>query len=161
MSERLQDAGIGHIIISRLQPNGAIVIVDFLVDTYCLVVKNVLIRKETQADYSNLLDIINDTSELIEIKPELAKKLTLESVQYANSIGIKPHNDYAKYKAVFADIEIIDTPTGFRYGKDGKPFIVQGPHDSPKQIKHWMETLRTNCGKNGFNYLLEASNILE
>lgn len=161
MSEHLQDTGIGHIIISRIQPNDTIIMVDFLVDTYCLGVKNVLIRKETQTDYGNLLDIINVSSELIEIEPEFAKKLILETVQYANSIGIKPHNNYAKYKTVFADIEVTDTPTKFSFGKDGKPFIVQGPNDSPSQIQSWMKALRINCGENSFNYLLETSNILE
>jgi hypothetical protein len=66
-------------------------------------------------EYREFLDKVNDSEELIKIEAEFAKRFISESVDYASSVGINPHPDYARLKAVFNDIEITnDIPTGFK-----------------------------------------------
>jgi hypothetical protein len=45
----------------------------------------------------------------------------------------------------------------FVFGKDGKPFYVQGPHDSFAKCLRIMTLLRARCGKDGFNFLVLAN----
>jgi len=42
----------------------------------------------------------------------------------------------------------------FTFGKDNKPFYVQGPNESPGDVRRIMHTLETNFGQKGYNYLL-------
>lgn len=156
VSPGIQESGIGHVIISRIN-YGMITMVDFLVDTYCLGVKNTLIREETEVSYLSLINMMNASmNPLAPVEPSYAKKLVLEVVQYASTIGIAPHHDYHKLKVVFDDVDATECLVKFSFGQDGKPLLVQGPHDSPKQIKVWMNNLRNHCGDGEFDYILEV-----
>jgi hypothetical protein len=40
----------------------------------------------------------------------------------------------------------------FTWGKDGKPFFVGGPHDSPARCQQIMNVLTTRLGDGGFGF---------
>ncbi len=44
----------------------------------------------------------------------------------------------------------------FRFGKDGKPFLIPGPSDTPARIRKRIEALRRTVGDGGFDYMLEV-----
>ena len=56
---------------------------------------------------------------------------------------------------VFDDIDITDVDINFEFGRDGKPCLIQGPNDSQEQILTWLDSLKSKCGDDKFNYLLE------
>jgi hypothetical protein len=156
VSSHLEDNGMGHVIVSRIVKNN-IVMVDFLVDTYCLGVKDILIRQETTSSYRDLVNKISmSLNPLRPVDVAYAKKLVLDAVQYADSVGISPHADYHKFKLIFADVDANECSTKFNFGKDGKPFLISGPHNSPQQIKAWLKNLDNKCGVDGFEYMLGA-----
>ncbi len=129
---------------------------DFLVDVYCLGVKDVLIRQETQPNYQNLINMMSASSSLVPVEPAYAKKLILDAILYAASVGIDPHDDYYKYKAIFDDVDAGECLAEFSFGKDGKPFLITGPQNSQQQIKMWLRKLENECGKDGFDYIIEV-----
>ena len=42
----------------------------------------------------------------------------------------------------------------FQFGKDGKPFYVSGPYDSPVKSRRIVDTLEKRCGPGGYDYLV-------
>jgi hypothetical protein len=162
ITETIHDSGIGQVIITKNLPTtGKILMVAFIVDIYCLGVKNTLIRQDEEDDHVQILDALKESCNcsLLEVEPAYVKKLVLEAVAYADSLGIKPYHEYSQLKRVFVDIDATTCNTQFIFGKDGKPFLVQGPYDTIHQIKSWLLALHTTCGQDGFNYLLSVETL--
>ena len=63
--------------------------------------------------------------------PESLVKLVTEAVAYARVLGFPPHLDYEIARMLFAGIDPAMSTSHFEFGKDGKPFYFQGPHESP------------------------------
>ena len=82
-----------------------------------------------------------------------AKKLLDGVVDYAKELGFNPHPDYKNAKEIFGDIDASVCPVKYIYGKDGKPFYMNGPYESPADVHKIINTLTEKCGVNGFNTL--------
>jgi hypothetical protein len=65
------------------------------------------------------------------ISPESFVKLVTEAVAYARALGFSPHSDYEIAKLLLAGIDPSQSTSHFEFGKEGKPFYFQGPHESP------------------------------
>ena len=52
-------------------------------------------------------------------------------------------------------IDVLGTET-FPFGRDGKPFYVSGPNDSPTRIRRILDTLVKCVGEGGFDYLVHV-----
>jgi hypothetical protein len=76
------------------------------------------------------------------------------AIKYANQFGFKPHQDYKVPKQIFGDIDPAACPRRFDYGRDGKPFYVSGPHDTPQKSRAILKTLSKQCGPDGFHYMI-------
>jgi hypothetical protein len=68
-------------------------------------------------------------------------------------IGFKPHNDFIKIQWMLKDIPI-DAPQMFTFGKDNKPFYIQGPNESKTDVKRIMQTLQTHLDQDQYDYVL-------
>jgi hypothetical protein len=147
----LFEAGIGGVIVSRRMANGAIAASVFLVDVFCLGVKDAFFRVLSRGEFESFLE---QGEELENVDPACARKLVEESVAYAQALGLSPHPDYQKAKKIFGDIDAQACPTSFTFGKDGKPFFVAGPHDTLTRSKHIVDTLASSCGPDGFHYMV-------
>jgi hypothetical protein len=154
VSDSLESEGIGQVGLSRLLPNGLVAVASFLVDRYCLGVKDVhaevLPRSEYEDIYRHELATRLPSHSLT---PADARALVEAAVEYARGIGLPPHPDYARAKLLFGSI----TPTGgalVEFGKDGKPFFVSGPNDSLLRCKRIVDTLTRTCGPGNFDYLI-------
>jgi len=152
----LFDIGIGSILFARRLPNGSIAVSTFLVDVYCLGVKNALFHVISQFEYEGgfkdgIVDLKEDP---IEIHPSCAKKIIVGAVSYAKNLGFSPHSDYRKASGLFSGIESKACPEKYEYGKDGKPFYVRGPRESISQANKIIEKLAKKCGEENFDYLV-------
>jgi hypothetical protein len=92
----------------------------------------------------------------IQLKPECARKLVEGAVQYALDLGLPPHVDYRTAKLIFGDISSEACAEEYAFGKDGKPFFIAGPHDSPARCEQILRTLRNHCGLEGHHFLIPA-----
>jgi hypothetical protein len=155
MFKDIWQKGIGQILISRKLPNGSVAYAGFLVDVYCLGVKNAYSGIRSRLEYEEkLYHHLRDRSELINVKPESARKLIESAVQYAEAIGLAPHADYRTAKLIFGDISAESCTEKFTFGKDGKPLFIAGPHDDPYRCRHIMKTMESHCGPDGYRYIL-------
>ena len=80
------------------------------------------------------------------------KKLIAEAVDYAQELGFPPHRDYKNSKGLLNGIDLKACPVTYRYGKDNKPFYIQGPHETPPQVKKIVKKLHSKCGEGGYHY---------
>ncbi len=157
MFEDLWRKGIGQVLISRSLPNGNVAYAVFLVDVYCLGVKNAFSGIRFRSEYQeDLYDSFRDRFEVINVKPEYARKLIEGAVEYARGIGLSPHPDYQKAKMIFGDISAESCSEVFVYGRDGKPFFIAGPNDDYYRCRHILKTMQNRCGPGNYHFLLPA-----
>src|SRR5205807_7457937 len=88
------------------------------------------------------------------VHPSAARKLVEGAVEYALALGFHPHADYAKARHIFGDIDPAECTEEFEFGKDGKPFFVAGPYDTPNRCRLILNTLERSCGAGGYDYMM-------
>ena len=149
--------GIGQVLLSRQRSDGQVAFASFLVDIYCLGVKNAMFGIGPRPRYDrDLYDKLTRQSKLIPLKPECARKLVEGAVRYALDLGFPPHEDYRTAKLIFGDISAEACTEEYTYGKDGKPFFVAGPYDSPARCEQILRTLKRHCGPEGHHFLIPS-----
>ena len=151
----LWDKGMGQVVFSRLMPNRQVAVSSFLLDMYCLRVKNAMFGITDRDQYDKqIYNKIRNTRDLQTVEPAFARKLVEGGVEYARQFGFPPHADYAKAKAIFGDIDVATCERNFEYGKDGKPCFISGPNDTQARCAQIMRALTASCGVDGFHYMI-------
>ncbi len=153
--ETVWDEGIGNVLLSRELRNGQVAYAVFLVDVYCLGVKDVIADIRSKMSYrEDLLQRLLDRNEFDEVSASYVRKLVESSVAYAHSFGLPPHRDYRIGKELFGNIDPADCDEEFEFGKDGKPFFISGPFDTPERCNRIMGNLREHCGDDNFHFTM-------
>lgn len=154
VSKELFNLGMGPVFLSRKMSSGEIVQGVFLLDVYCLGVKNAMFSVMSEPEYQEMVAIQPHYADTEAIHPACARKLVEQSVEYAASLGFKPHKDFAVARKVFADLDPDACPRTFEFGKDGRPFFIAGPEDSPTRCRRILATLTKNVGKGNFDFMM-------
>jgi hypothetical protein len=150
----LWDQGMSNVLVSR-ELNRSVAYVMFLLDVYCLGVKDVIMGVVPRSRYDwHVYEKLCDQYQLVKLTPEAARKLVEGAVAYAHNLGLAPHPDYHKARLIFGDVDAGSCSEEFVYGKDGKPYFVAGPYDSPWRSKQIIRTLTDRCGPDGFHSLM-------
>jgi hypothetical protein len=156
-TEELWSRGMGQVLVSRTLPGGNVAFASFLVDIYCLGVKDTMFDVSLRGRYDrDLYGKIAAKCKLIPLKPECALKLIEGAVQYALDMGLPPQKDYPTAKLIFGDISAEACTEVFTYGKDEKPFFIGGPFDSSFKCQHILRTLHKHCGPGGYHFILSG-----
>ncbi|CBE69067.1 protein of unknown function [Candidatus Methylomirabilis oxygeniifera] len=151
---RLFELGIGNVVISRRHPSGQISLAIFLLDVYCLGVKDVFHRLVDPSQYANIMAGLARDSPLEDIDLTCARKLIEGAVEYARQFQLTPHPDYKTARTILGEVDAAACPRDFEYGRDGKPFYVAGPNDSPATSRRILSLLEQQCGPDGFHYMI-------
>jgi hypothetical protein len=159
--EGWQDPGITPVVVARMQDNDRIMFGVYMVDYYCLGIKNAY----TRADYS-LNRFNRELPKLCVEAPtscsvELAHELIYGALEYAAKLGFEPHPDFYKQKAdLMLDLpEAHPRENHVKFGKDGKPLYVSGPYDSEMKSRFVVNTLTRTCGPGNFDYLVTLGDM--
>lgn len=152
MDEAEDDGAIGAVLVTRPIPDGRLVFACFLVDKACLGVKDAFARLVTPAQFSDHLDRLRSSSKLIKCDPIVAKKLVTDAVQWAAQFGLDPLGDYERTSRIWHDVDESQCEQTFRFGRNGKPCYIQGPHDSPQFIRRVMESLSQHAGEGNYHF---------
>ena len=143
--------GLAQIFVTRVEGNQYLV-ASYLVDYWCLGVKNVLgPRKLNRTKYEALVKKTYSKfqQEYREITLEQAQAIIFGAVEYAQKLGLKPHRDFSKAEEHLGQPSENLLPIEF--GRKGKPFYVSGPYDNPHKI---ITKLRETVGEGNFDYLM-------
>jgi len=156
----LFEAGIGTVIIARKMPNEHIGASFFMLDVFCLGVKNAFFTEITLQLYRQRLQEIQEREALQTISPACARKLIEDCATYAKNLGFSAHSDYTKAKKVFAGIDVKTCSEEFTFGKDSQPFYISGPFDTFELSRKVVNQLTKTCGPDKFHYIAELENSL-
>lgn len=147
-----KEAGQASIMISRKQPSGHFLIGIYLVDIFCLGLKNTAWRfnmnpqdfERFQLDFNEKYDGNNEAD------ISLLHNIIYGAIDYAQELGFKPHKDFSLSEYILDPDLITDGIDEIEFGKDGKPFYISGPFD---QVGHIMRTLDKNVGEGNYTYI--------
>ncbi len=156
MSSTLFEIGIGHVIVARALPSGLLGCAYFLVDVFCLGVKDVFYAEMGQTELRSRLAEQDDVQSFIEIEPAHARKLIREAAAYAAGLGLSAAKDTPVIEGIFGDVDPGACSETFTFGRDGKPFFVSGPNDTPARIRAVSQILEKSQGTDSWDYLVEV-----
>ena len=142
----LWEQGIGNCLIARQLPDGRIAFANFLVDTYCLGVKDAFCEIVSLGQYRNLKAEVDNVGRLKAVPPEQFAKFIFDAIDYAADIGFEPHRDFYPAELLLEGIDTSACTEQFEFGKDGKPFYIQGPNDSPSRAAAIMKKVQRDGG---------------
>jgi hypothetical protein len=141
--------GLVSILLARQERASRTTVCGFLVDVYCLGVKNAIgplsmgvgsVDTYRRA-YFQAYDVAG-----VPVPVEVAQHLVHGAVAYARDLGFEPHADFT------ASAEHLGVPTDpcpIRFGHEGKPFYVGGPYDDSPAI---LKTLEKKVGKGNYSF---------
>lgn len=155
ISEAAPGLGLGYLLLARKAPDGRMALATFLLDVYCVGVKDVIMHVDWAGEIERFIEALGDSQPMVAIEPARARRMLRALVAWSRSIGLEPHPDYAAAEPLFGDIPADPGDESFSFGKDGKPFLVQGPSDTPARMRKRIEALRRAVGDGGFDYMLE------
>jgi hypothetical protein len=157
-------SGLGELVVTRRIPNGDIAMSAFVIDICCLGVKDAMFMVLPESEYEHKIKgRMSATGDrgFEKLHQTCAKKLLDGVVDYAKELGFAPHPDYKNANEIFGDIDAGACPVKYTYGKEGKPFYMNGPYESPADIKRIINTLTKKCGAGGFHTVLRLNDDMD
>ena len=146
------NAGLVAVLIARESRRGGVSVCGYLVDTYCLGVKDALgprAMSRSELRWFRGEFFAGFHGEPVAAPIDLARELVWGGVAYARGLGFKPHPDFRR---AAAHLEPLEGPSAISFGRYGKPFYMQGPFDDRERI---MRTLRRHVGDD-FTFVIEG-----
>jgi hypothetical protein len=154
----LFETGLGTIIATRQSPSGEIAVSAFVVDVFCLGVKDAFFKVASKESYHNTIKPrlveTHEGQHFENTHPSCVRKLIEGAVDYAGELGFSPHPDYRKAKAIFGDIDAGACPVKYVFGQEGMPMYIRGPNESITQARKIVAQLDKRCGEGNYHYLV-------
>jgi hypothetical protein len=139
--------GIALTLVARASTHDQISVCGYLVDTFCLGVKDVIgpqrMRRRDLPGFVRTYFMVFPAP-AIPVPVKLAEHLVLGAVAYAARLGFSPHPDFERARDHLGHL---DEPCAITFGQHGKPLYVAGPYDDPLVV---LETLEATLGPGGF-----------
>lgn len=146
--EELWMRGMGQLILARQCPDGRLACGLYLIDTYCLGVKNAHWDIMSEFAYDAMVRKSREANgPYRSVAPEYLAKIVQGALAYAEALGFAPHADFRAARLLLAGIDAAQCPDEFEFGRDGKPYYIQGPHDSPAQVRFILHQLNQVGGE--------------
>ena len=149
--------GIANVVIARKHTNGNITAAIYLVDIFCLGVKDTMyLFNVSEHEYREKLQPNEDVNPFSKIEYILAHNIIYAAIEFAGDYGFVPHKDFnsvTKYllEEDTDDIELID----IECGQDGKPSYFQGEDDNKATVTRIIKQLERTAGKGNFNFTVD------
>jgi len=147
---------LATILISRRQPNGSILFGVYLVDVFCLGLKNTFCnvdfpvwRYETE-----VRDKVYREEEPVECPVGSAHHIIYGAIEFAGRFGFKPNRDFKLSQYILEPKESLEPCEGIEFGKDGQPFYIAGPGDN---VEYVMRQLESVVGHENFGFLYRVN----
>jgi hypothetical protein len=155
VSSAIFDSGTGHVVVSRAISPIQLAVGVFMLDAFCLGVKDSFFRILDAFEYREMRDGMRGIEgEDAAASPEYARKLIDDAVAYAEALGFKPGGDFKDTYRVLESIDSNSCDEAFTFGHNGKPFYISGPYDSPRKNERIAKMLEARLGKDGYNILV-------
>jgi hypothetical protein len=128
--ENLWDLGLGNLLIARRTPDGQLACANFLVDVFCLGVKDATWLIVGPGQFNEIRGRLNERGRFKEVTPEHFAKLVYCAADFGQSLGFPPHRDFRHAQKLLAGIDPSQCPDDFEFGQEGRPVYIRGPFES-------------------------------
>lgn len=149
-----ETSGVVGVILAREDRNRNVSVCGYLVDVYCLGVKNAFgprrMRRTELGPFAQTFFRPWDPGG-VPAPVELARELVLGAVEYARTLGFAPHRDFEQARGHLGAWE---GPGAIHFGCDGKPSFTQGPYDDPRTV---LRTLEESVGSGNFHFTVSTA----
>ncbi|MBA3957331.1 MAG: SEC-C domain-containing protein [Parachlamydiaceae bacterium] len=119
-------AGISPVHVSRELTKDSYAFVSYLVDFWCLGVKDTTLKFGISK--ADLKHIYNKSDELETVSYQDARSLILGANDFAKALDIVPHSSWNGMPSSFIEAHLAYEKK-FSFGQNGKPFYFSGPYD--------------------------------
>jgi len=147
-----RESGNATVVVARRHTNGHFTIGTYLVDLYCLGVKDTGYYFNVEKEQ---LDEILETSQsfgvaMIPCDYAEAHNIIYGAIEFAEEYGFKPHKDFAVTKFILEEdderVEVIE----YEFGMDGKPCVMVDAEHPQKAV---IAQLEKTAGKGNFTVI--------
>lgn len=153
INEDFEKYGLGHIVVTRLHKGGRKTIGVYLVDTFCLGVKDAYFRtRMEEADYEDMLSKMKRAYNLKEISYEEVHNLIYGAVEFASEAGVDPCPEFSLAKYVLEEDTEAVPLIEYEFGKDGKHLLIA--YDKAEADKY-LPILKANLGSD-YDYVIDS-----
>jgi hypothetical protein len=160
ISDGWAESGMATLTLTRGVGSGHLVMGSFLLDTFCLGIKDVLFRSIDGDEFNTLRDAMDRAAPLSPVAPAYGRKLLRDLAAWATSIGFPPHRDFATVERLFGTVNADECTAEFRFGRDGRPVYMSGPSEPPRQVRRRLEQFEERFGTADSGLLLDASDLV-
>ncbi len=154
--EDLFKIGMGHVMFSRQLPDGTVAFGLFLVDAFCLGVKDAMSGIIGRFEFDSRFAPYKLPYKTQAMDAATTRHLVEGAVEYARTLGFAPHPDYLKACRIFGDVDPRQSREEFTFGQEGKPHFMSGPYDTPQRCRHILNTLEQKCGRGNFGFTVRS-----
>lgn len=152
-AEETVSSGLVGVLVAREAGRERVSVCSWLVDVYCLGIKNDLGPK---VEYrSSLPKTVHDFFAVFGGRPvaaplELAQHLVLGAAEYARGLGFEPAAE-ADFDVTRGHLGRWEGPSAIGFGRQGKPFFIAGPNDDAARI---IRQLERSVGRGNFDFMV-------
>jgi len=140
-----RENGLANIMISRIQPNNRIVFGSYLVDIFCLGLKNTFCNADIpQSIYTSLIKEMYREDLAIECTSSLAHTIIYGGIEFASKYGFAAHEDFNLSKYILEEPESFEKDESVEFGEKGKPLFIQGPYDDSNKVINTLVSKKNN-----------------
>lgn len=146
--------GLVGVLLVRAERSSRVTLCAWLVDVYCLGVKNVLGPEtiSSSAVYDRTRQFFRAfPSHRLEASPDLARHIVYGAVHFARDLGFEPHPEF---EATCAYLGSAPEQCAITFGHNGKPLYISGPDDDPRAV---VATLTDRVGAGNFEFLTHVA----
>jgi len=146
--------GVACVVIARRHRPQQVSVCGYLVDVYCLGVKNALgpqtiTERNLPAFLRRFFTPFDTVSAPLAVPLELARHLVWGAVDYARHLGFAPAPDFGRAAGHLGPWQHTSAIT---FGRNGIPFYVPGPFDNPTRV---IRTLTNSVGEGNFHFIAQ------
>lgn len=146
-----QEMGIANIIVARRHTTGNVTFGIYLVDLYCLGLKDTFYQ--FNVDEREYEELPHRHGKWEKCEYSLAHNIIYGAIAFAEDYGFEPAKEFKVSQYILEEdnenVELIE----LEFGKDGIPFYMHGPNDNKTTTAHIKATLNRTAGQGNFVFL--------
>lgn len=157
VSNDIEQVGEGHVIVSRKHTGGRVSMAVYLIDIWCVGVKDSFYRLRMEDyEFNELVGAYNFG--LRECSYDEAHNWVYGAVAFAEEAGIEPNKSFKITQYMLEEDDDNIPLIEYEYGKNGKHTLVA---HSRLEASRYLPLLEKNLGKGNFDYILNADDDLD
>jgi hypothetical protein len=147
--------GVACVVVARRHRRQQVSVCGYLVDVYCLGVKNalgpqIMNERDLPAFLHRFFTPFDKVSPPLAAPLELARHLVWGAVDYAGQLGFEPAPDF---ELAAGHLGPWQETSAITFGRHGVPFYVSGPFDNPARV---VRALTSSVGEGNFHFIAQV-----